>query len=229
MNTVTIENKAELIGFLRGIGTECRFVTLDTETKVENMPKTGNPYWGTVKVCRRNGFVNASFVQAVQKRYAELHGINPKNVTYTPGEVWYRHCMTGEGKPLCLCEHKKKPEQKYMQIFPLRNLGETIYVHPTLGKLSQAQVKDMESRMYENNSPEWKPAVITLAIDSIRSVTFRQIKLLNDTVSRLADGLARFKGLRVSTRRRGTVAIETEHPGWVGQRGGMTMDGHCPP
>jgi len=205
---ITIEDKAELVGFLRGIGTACRFVTVDTETQVKNMPKTGNPYWGTVKVCRRNGFINANFVSAVQKRYAKLHGLNPKDVTYTPGEVWYRHCATGEGKPLCLCEHKANPRKKYMQIFPLRNLGETIYVHPTLGKLSRAQVKDMESRMYVSNSPEWKPEVITLAIDSIRSVTFAKVKLTNDTATRLAGGLARFKGLRVSTRQ--PAAVEAE-------------------
>lgn len=209
MNTITIENKAELVGFLRGIGTACRFVTLDTETVVKNMPKTGNPYYGTVKVCRRNGFVNADFVQAVQKRYAEMHGLKPKDVTYTPGSVWYRHCTTTEGKPLCLCEHKTDTQKKYMQIFPLRNLGETIYVHPTLGKLSKEQVEDMEGRMYADNSPAWKPEVLTLAIDSIRSVTFRQIKLLNDTATRLADALARFKGLRTSTRHPAAVAVET--------------------
>lgn len=199
MNTIKIENKAELVGFLKMIGTECRFVTVDTETKVENMPKRGNPYVGTVKVCRRNGFVNADFVAAVEKRYAEQHGLNKKDVTYTPGSVWYRHVMTEEGKPLCLCEHQKTPEKKYMQMFPLRNLGETIYVHPTLGKLNKEQIEEMEGRMYANNSPEWKPTVITLAIDSIRSVTFRKIKVTNDLVTRLTAGLARFKGLRVST------------------------------
>ena len=197
--TVKIENKAELIDFLRTIGTECRFVTVETETPVENMPKRGNPFWGTVKVARRNGFVNADFVSAVEKRYAELNGLTAADVVYTPGKVWYKHVMTEGGKPLCLCEHQKDPNKKYLQLFPLRNLGETIYLHPTLGKLSKEQVKDMEGRFYKNNSPEWKPRVITLAIDSIRSITFRKVKLLNETASRLAGRLSQWKGVRVST------------------------------
>jgi len=204
MNTITIENKAELVGFLKSIGTECRFVTVDTETVVKNMPKTGNPYWGTVKIARRNGFVNADFVKAVEKRYAEMNGLDQKDVTYTPGKVWYHHVMTAENKPMCLCEgnqpNKKTGRiEQYMQIFPLRNLGETLYVHPRLGKLSKEQIKDMEGRMYADNSPEWKPGVITLAIDSIRTVTFRKVKLLNDTASRLAGRLAAWKNTRVST------------------------------
>ncbi len=220
MNTVKIENKQELVGFLRAIGTECRFVTVDTETVVENMPqgrntgrkvaspKTGkpinekiaNPYVGTVKIARRNGFVNADFVTACEKRYAELNGLKPSDVTYTPGEVWYNHCMTGEGKPLCLCEHKKDNNRKYMQFFPIRNLGEPIYVHPTMGRLTPDRVKEMEGWMYADNSPEWKPGIITLAVDSIRTITFRKVRLLNDTASRLAGRLSKWKGVRVSTK-----------------------------
>lgn len=199
MNTVKIEDKNELIEFLRSIGSECRFVTVETETIVKNMPKTGNPYWGTVKVAKRNGFVNADFVRAVEKRYAELNGLTPSDVEYTAGTTWYVHCQTENGRPMCLCEHKKDHSKKYLQLFPLRNLGETVYVHPTLGKLSKEQIKDMEGRMYADNSPEWKPGVITLAIDSIRTITFRKVKLLNDTVSRLAGRLAHWKGTRVST------------------------------
>jgi hypothetical protein len=215
MNTTKIENKEELIGFLRSIGTECRFVTVDTETVVKNMPKTGNPYHGTVKIARRNGFVNADFTKACEKRYAELHGLKPSEVEYTPGNVWYHHVMTAENKPMCLCEGNKPNKktgkiEKYMQFFSIRNLGETVYVHPTIGKLTKAQIEDMNSRMYADNSPDWKPGVITLAIDSIRTITFRKVRLQNDTATRLAGTLARWKKTRVSTQPAALPTVEAE-------------------
>lgn len=225
---VKIENRVELIGFLRALGTECRFITVDTETPVKNMPKTGNPYWGTVKIARRNGIVNMDYVTAVEKRFAEQHGMKPSEVTYTPGTVWYKHCQTEGGKALCLCEGNtvKTKGKYYLQFFPLRDIGETTYVHPTLGTLNKDQIKDMEGRMYDRTKAPWKPNVITLEIDSIRSVTFRKIKLVNETVSRLTGRLSRFKGVVVSTNKpKKAVAAEEdlrpddEHTGNVDETG----------
>ncbi len=207
---IKIEDRGELIGFLRGIGTECRFVTLDTETVVK-MRKTGNPYLGTVKIAKRNGLVGIDFVRACERRYAELHNLPVKDVEYTPGNVWYVHCMTEDGKPLALCQHKKDTTKKYLQYFPLRNMGETIYVHPTLGRLTKEQVDDMYARFVpENDREEWKPVVITLAIDSIRSITFRKIKLLNETATRLMGRLAAWKGVRVDTVRPAPVVAQED-------------------
>lgn len=240
--TIRIDNKAELIGFIRSIGNECRFVTVNTETEVSMpkgkptgrkvpSPKTGkpinektpNPYHGTIKVARRNGFVNANFVTAVEKRFAELSGIPQSDVTYTPGETWYIHCHAEDGSPLCLCEHKTEPERKYMQFFPLRNLGETTYIHPTLGKLTEAQVKDMYANWVpEDENPEWKPRVIVLDMDSIRMITFRKVNMLNDTFSRIAETMSKWKQTKVSTRPPRAVRTEAEieafhtggRPGW---------------
>lgn len=210
---IKIEDRAELIGFLRGIGTECRFVTLDTETEVRQR-KTGNPYHGTIKIAKRNGLVGVDFVKACQRRYAELHNLSVKDVEYQPGDVWYVHCQTEAGEPLALCEGKKpnkktKRIEKYLQYFPLRNLGETIYVHPTLGRLNKEQINDMYARYVPaDDREEWKPNVITLGIDSIRSVTFRKIKMLNETTSRLIGRLAAWKKTRVDTRPAPVVAAE---------------------
>ena len=197
--TVRIEDRAELIGFLRGIGTEARFITLDTETPVK-MRKTGNPYVGTMKIAKRNGLIGVDFVKACERRYAKLHNLDVKDVEYEPGKVWYEHVMTGENKPLALCQHKKDHTKKYLQYFPLRNLGTTVYVSPTLGRLTKEQVDDMYARFVRpEDREEWKPRVITLGIDSIRSVTFRKIKMLNETVSRLIGRLSAWKNVRVDT------------------------------
>jgi hypothetical protein len=217
--TIKIEDKAELIGFLRSIGTECRFITVSTETVMDmNMarntgkkvksPKTGklinekepNPYYGTVKVARRNGFVNAEWVKMVEKRYAEATGIPVDEVTYTAGSTWYQHCQTEDDKPLCLCEHQKDASRKYLQMFPLRNLGETTYILNG-NQLTKEQVSDMyENWVPEDENPEWKPRCIVLAIDSIRMITFRKVNLLNETFSRIATTMAKYKQTRVSTR-----------------------------
>jgi hypothetical protein len=220
--TIRITDVSQLANAIIAAGVECMFGVADTETPVEmrkfnltgrKIPSTArtakgklinekvlNPYLGTMKIARRNFFVNANFVTACQKRYAELNGLDPKDIEYTPGETHYIHCQTTDGKPLALCHHKEEPQRQYLQVFPLRNLGETIYVHPTMGRLTAAQVKDIyDNWMTPEEREEWKPRVIILKMDSIRSLSLRRVKILNDTVSRLTGRLARFKGLRVST------------------------------
>ena len=226
--TVKIEDKAEMIGFLRSIGTECRFITVLTETIVDQNKTrpTGNmvpsraksqkgkliremalnPYWGAVKVARRNGFVNADFVKMVEKRYAAIMGVPVED--YTAGGTWYQHCHSEDDKPLCLCEHQKDSSRKYLQMFPLRNLGETTY-----WLNGQRMTKDQVNDMYENwvtekERAEWKPVTIVLAIDSIRMITFRKVNLLNETFSRIANTMAKWKQTRVSTRQPQTVKME---------------------
>ena len=225
--TIKIEDKSEMIDFLRSIGTECRFITVLTETIVDQnktrltgghvrSPKTGkiilerqiNPYYGAVKVARRNGFVNADFVQMVEKRYATIMGVPVGDVDYTAGGTWYQHCHSEDNKPLCLCEHQKDPSRKYLQMFPLRNLGETTY-----WLKGQPMTKDQVNDMYanwvtEDENPEWKPRCIVLAIDSIRCITFRRINLLNETFSRIANTMAKWKQTKVSTRQPRAVMME---------------------
>lgn len=217
--TIRITDVSQLADAIIAAGVECMFGVADTETPVEmrkfNLtgrkivsPKTGkpinekvlNPYLGTMKIARRNFFVNANFVTACEKRYAELNGLDKNDVEYTPGNTHYVHAQTADGKPLALCYHKEDPRRQYLQVFPLRNLGETIYVHPTMGRLAAEQVNDIYNNwVAPEEREEWKPRVIILKMDSIRSLSLRRVKILNNTVSRLTGRLARFKGLRVST------------------------------
>ena len=186
-STVKIQDKNELVGFLRTIGTQSRFVSLRTETAVK-MRKTGNPFVGTVKVARRNGLVNVNFVNSVN-RNMEKAGV--ENPDYTPGETWYTHTTTEDGKSLPLCVNKKDPSKYYLQYFPYRNLG-THYV--LNGKvLSADEVTKMKTFIAEDSRSEYKPLVITLAIDSIREIKFRQVTLLNETISRIQNRMASHK------------------------------------
>lgn len=177
--TVKIQDKNELVGFLRSIGTECRFVSLKTETAVK-MKKTGNPFLGTVKVARRNGLVNINFVNSVNRKMTAAGIENPD---YTAGSTWYVHESTTDGKPLPLCVHKKDGSKFYLQYYPHRNL-ETHYV--LNGKtLTAEEVTKMKTFITEPEKNEFKPIVITLSMDSIRSIKFRRIQMLNDTISRI--------------------------------------------
>jgi hypothetical protein len=217
--TIRITDKSQLANAIIAAGVECMFGVADTETPVEmrkfnltgrkiTSPVSGkpinekvlNPYLGTMKIARRNFFVNANFVTACQKRYAELNGLDEKDVEYTPDETHYIHCQTADNKPLALCHLKTDPQRQYLQVFPLRNLGETIYVHPTMGRLNAEQVKDIyDNWVTPEEREEWKPRVIILKMDSIRTLSLRRVKILNDTVSRLTGRMARFKNLKVST------------------------------
>jgi hypothetical protein len=217
--TIRITDKSQMANAIIAAGTECMFGVADTETPVDMpkskptgrsviSPKSGkpiremapNPYLGTMKIARRNFFVNANFATACEKRYAELNGIDKKDVEYTPGTTHYVHAQTNDGKPLALCHLKTDETRQYLQVFPLRNLGETIYVHPTKGRLSKDDVADMyKNWVTEKEREEWKPRVIILKLDSIRTLSLRRVKILNDTVSRLTGRLSRFKGLKVST------------------------------
>ena len=175
----------EMVGFIRSIGTECRFVSMVTETEVK-MRKTGNPFVGAVKRSRRNGLVNINFVTAVEKRLKELTG---KATEYVAGSTWYEHTMTEDGRPLPLCVHKKDNRKFYIQYFPHRTLGRNEYFLNGR-RLTETEVSQMKTFITPDNRAEHKPAVITLAMDSIRELRARKVAMLNDTVSKIASHLS---------------------------------------
>jgi hypothetical protein len=51
----------------------------------------------------------------------------------------------------------------------------------------------MKEYLSEQSENEFKPRVITLAMDSIRSVTFRKVEMLNNTFSRILSHIAKLK------------------------------------
>jgi hypothetical protein len=191
-STVTIQDKNEMVGFIRSLGTECRFVSMVTETPVK-MRKTGNPFAsGVIKVSRRNGLINVNYVAAVERNLAEANGGN--KVEYIPGEVWYTHAQTDDGKALPLCVHKKDVKKHYLQYFPHKTLGRNDYYFNGV-KMTPEQVVKMKTFVQEDNRAEYKPTVITLGIDSIRVLKARRVQMKNNLVSRITNRLATFKNV----------------------------------
>lgn len=187
MNTVTFEDKNEMVGFLKTVGTSSSFVSLVTETEVK-MRKTGNPYVGTVKVVKRTGLINVDFVKSVRRRMAEIQQVAFSETEYTPGKTWYEHLQTAEGKPLPLCVHQKDARRFYLQYYPLRSHGEKYFLNGR--ELTAEEVTQMETFITEKEHKPFKPIVITLAIDSIRKMKARNITVLNETIDRLAQTFA---------------------------------------
>lgn len=187
MNTVTFQDKAEMVGYLKTVGTGSSFVSLQTETAVK-MRKTGNPFLGTVKVTKRTGIINVNFVNAVRRRMAEIQRVAFTETEYTKGTTWYVHVQNQEGKPLPLCVHKNDDKRFYLQFYPLRSHHATYFLNGR--QLSIEEVAQMETFITETERKAFKPIVITLALDSIRSMKARNVTVLNKTIDRLAQSYA---------------------------------------
>ncbi len=183
--TVRIKDPMELVGFIKSVGTDCCFVSMRTETEVK-MRKTGNPFFGAVKVSKRNGLLNVNFVKSVERNMKELTGVKQ---TYTPGTTWYVHDQTVEGKPLPLC-YSKQPTKRtgkvepYLQYYPHKTVGKNTYFLNGR-QLSDAEVAQMKKFVITQPYSPTKPAVITLMMDSIRELKARKVTMLNDTFSRI--------------------------------------------
>lgn len=190
MNTVTFDSKNEMVGFLKTVGTSSSFVSLVTETEVK-MRKTGNPFLGAVKVVKRTGLINVNFVNSVRRRMAELQKVAFSETEYTAGTTWYKHIQTAEGKALPLCIHKDDDRRFYLQYFPLRSRGAKYFLKGR--ELSAEEVAQMETFITEPERKAFKPIVITLAIDSIRKMSARNITVLNETIDRIAQSYAELK------------------------------------
>ena len=189
--TIKLNSETEMVGYLKSLGTECRFISMWTETEVK-MRKTANPFLvngGKVtKRSRRNGLVNVNFVGAVERRLAEALGVKPSEVNYEAGETWYVHVMTGENKPMALCVDKKTGSKHYLQYFPHKSY-ETKYFWNDK-EMTPAEVATMKTFEPAQADNPFKPRVITLAMASIRTLKFRKIEVRQTAptpVNRLAD------------------------------------------
>ena len=158
-----------LPSYLRNLGTECRFISMETEVEVEAR-KTNNPFVGAVKRSRRNGLVNVNFVRGVIRRMKEAGIQEP---TYIPGKTWYVHEHDTNGNALALCQSKKDNNKKYLQYFPWKSY-DTRYYHNGV-QLTDKEVQVLKTFIPPITTKPFKRSVITLSMDSILKVTFRNI------------------------------------------------------
>lgn len=154
----------EMVGFLKTNGTQCRFVSLVCDTPVTKLRK-GCPFVGVRKVARKMGLINANYNTSVRRRIAEKLGVELSEVEYENGEVWYKHLLASDGKPLPLVVNKTTEDGKhYVQYFPHKSTHK--YVLPNGDEVTEAQLAPYFYKQSER--PDFKPCVISLDLANVR-------------------------------------------------------------
>lgn len=163
---VTIADPMEMVGFVKGNGTACRFVSMVSQTVVKNI-RAASPFKGVIKTSRKRGMINMNYNTAVCKRIAERLGVETSQVEYTNGEVWYEHLTTADGKALPICVNKKTPKsgKYYLQFFP--TASENTYHMPDGTPVLE---RDLEQWFYESKREDFKPVVISISVENIKEL-----------------------------------------------------------
>jgi hypothetical protein len=170
MNTktiVSITNPLEMAGFIKSNGTQCRFVSIVTDTPVTKMRKT-SPFQGVRKVSRKLGLVNANYNTSVRNRIADKLGVKLSEVEYENGETWYVHLQTADGKSLPLVQHKEEAKRGklYLQYYPHKSTS--AYVMPNGDTVAEAELKPW---LYaESKRPDYKPTVIAVELGNVKEI-----------------------------------------------------------
>jgi len=159
----------EIVGFMKQNGTNCRLVSLVTETQPKM--KLSCPFKGVVKVSRKRGIVNANFNTTVRRRIAKHLGVKLAEVEYTDGDVWYKHLTTADGKMLPLVVNKKveTPSEAtdfYLQYYPTHS--KDFYRLPNGETVTAEQIKPWIYQQPEK--PHFKPVVISIRVANIKKM-----------------------------------------------------------
>lgn len=178
---VKIQNELEMLGFLKSNGTQCRFVSLISNTPVVKI-KAGAPWKkGELrKVSKKLGIINANYNTSVRTRIAAKLGISSNDVEYVNGETWFAHFKTEDNKSLPVGYNKNKPDngETYIQYFP--HSSENKYVDGTGNIVLDEQV---EPFLYaENNRPDFKPVIININLKNIKELRASGIIMQADDI-----------------------------------------------
>jgi len=163
---VQINDALEMVGFIKSNGTQCRFVSMVSETPVKNI-SAACPFKGVIKISRKRGMINVNYVNSVAKRIAEKVGVPVGEVEYEAGNVWYKHLQTVDGKSLPLVVNKKTPDngEFYLQFFPTGS--DNVYQMPNGDTITKEQLTPY---FYKDNRPDFKPCVISIKVSNIKEL-----------------------------------------------------------
>jgi len=160
---VKMINTLEMVGFIKTNGTQCRFVSLMSNTPVVKIKKDC-PYKNVRKVSKKIGLLNANYNTSVRNRIAEKLGVKLNEVEYTNGEVWFKHLQTEDSKNLPLVVNKEKNDGKhYLQYFPHSSTSK--YVSETGEEIAEELLKPYFYK--ESVRPDFKPCVIGIDLANI--------------------------------------------------------------
>ena len=157
----------EIVGFVKSNGTQCRFVSILTETKVTNIRK-GCPYDGVLKISKKRGLVNIDYVESVRRKFAASIDEPLKNIEYAAGETWYKHLTTNDGNSLPIVVNKKTPDngEFYLQYFPTSS--KSVYKMPNGEPVTE---EALAPYFYKSTKVEYKPIVISVNVKNIKRLS----------------------------------------------------------
>lgn len=159
---VRLESANAMAEFIRSNGTQCRFVSLVSET--EPKLKKSCPFQGVRKITRTVALVNVDHAAACERGLAKALGVD--SVDYEPGETWYAHETDAKGNTLPLCFHPSKPESGfYLQYFPRRT--ESVYRDASGNEVSHA---DLTSFFYARKEAQGKPRTRVVSLANLREL-----------------------------------------------------------
>jgi len=175
---VQIQSHLEMVGFIKSNGTQCRFVSMLSDTPVKNI-RAGCPFKGVRKISRKHGMINANYNTAVRKRIAEKLGVAISEVEYENGEVWYKHLQTVDGRSLPLVVNKNTPDngEFYLQYYP--DTAESVYVMPNGDTV---QERELEPWFYKTEKRSFKPVVISIKVSNIKELRASGVIMQADDV-----------------------------------------------
>ena len=185
---VKISSELEMLGFIKTNGTQCRFVSMVTETPVKNI-KAACPFKGVIKTSRKRGMINVNFSASVGRKLAASLGLPEKDIEYIPGETWYQHLTTVDGKSLPVVVNKKTPDngEYYLQYFPTSS--ENVYHMPNGEPVQESQ---LEPYFYAKAKSEFKPIVISIKLSNIKELrasgVIMQAEDIDEAKAALANG-----------------------------------------
>jgi hypothetical protein len=183
---VKIQSELEMLGFLKSNTTQCRFVSLLSDTPVVKIRK-GNPFPGLRKVSRKSGLINANYNTSVRRRIAETLGVELAETVYENGEVWYKHLTTEDGKALPVVVNKNKDNgEHYLQFFTQK--AESQYVMPDGTVVASEQVKPYLYK--ESERPDWKPTVIAVNLCNVKELRASGVIMQAEDVAEAEAALA---------------------------------------
>lgn len=190
MTTIKFNSQAEMVGYLKTIGTTAMFISLHSVTKfklnkfgIVNGVKQKNPYHDKIrKVSKRNGLLNVNYHKSWTKRLAKKTGMTfaEADKETVAGTTWYTHVFSEEGKALPLCVHKNDNTKFYLQYFPLKS--QSVLVDENDQPIDKSLLKPYLPAEKEESD---KPAVCVFGMDSIKVMKCRKLKVKTETVSDL--------------------------------------------
>ena len=163
---------SEIVGFLKTIGLQSMFLSMETATtvKLNKYDRTPDKHpcpWAKVtKLATRLGWLNIDYKKAIERRISKATGIPAKEINYELGEVWFKHLLTEDGQKTPVVVNKTKEDGKFYIFYFHRKTTEARYVSENGEPVMWEQMKPWMPPPRKDNP--FKPQVRDILLNNVR-------------------------------------------------------------